>query len=810
MNDVTKSLLSKVFFLFGLCFLIFMIGTAALFYFQHQAQKEYVNQREIIQEKIKLINDIYDRFNSQTLFMADSLSIRVPITEEEAMDEEKALRQELDEFDKLIVTKDERSIYQHIDDFINYYYTEVIPGVINDYEQHHDPSVEVSKSNIYLTIEEFLDDMNSTGMMFEEQLTNNAEKFTEEQTKLQYSLMFFLLVFLILLLLVLRRMFKSIGKPLAEFTQSANEIAAGREAVINVDSNRKDELGTLSIAFHKMIKSIQDNEQDLVAHNEELIAQQDELQAQQQELQATLEILTENEQKLVQRNELINGISTSLDKQEVLQSIVESMCKVTRSDKGIITYLHEEAFASYGISDLGVQQFINHLNSGLVLRLKKEKRAYTVKREQHLSEKGYHEALQYSYDLYVPVRSSSEIKALTVFTRYGEPYTEKEVIEYEILARQIAIYLEKISLFEQSEDERRLNQDILNTVREGIQLIDKNKKIIQVNQQLGEIFTEEDSTITSESEMLGLSWEQWSRFMADQIEEEGFITSMEGLIHSAYANPTEEHSFIYRKNHSNQVIRVYCRTFKNDNNEDFGSLLVHQDITKEYEIAKMKSELVSTVSHELRTPLASVLGFTELLLNKELKPERKTKYLQTIYNEAKRLTALINDFLDIQRMESGKQAYEKEFIEITSILQNVIELQQVNTSLHDIHFSVETEETTILGDRFKIEQVFTNLLGNAIKYSPNGGNIYIRIYKTNDTVSIDVQDEGLGIPKDAIPNIFQQFYRVDNSDRRRIGGTGLGLSIVQEIVKAHGGTITVTSESGIGSIFTVHFPQVKK
>ena len=92
-----------------------------------------------------------------------------------------------------------------------------------------------------------------------------------------------------------------------------------------------------------------------------------------------------------------------------------------------------------------------------------------------------------------------------------------------------------------------------------------------------------------------------------------------------------------------------------DCNEHIGTLLVHRDITKEYEIAQMKSEFVSTVSHELRTPLASVLGFTELLLTKELKPERKTKYLQTIYNEAKRLTALINDFLDIQRMESGKQ-----------------------------------------------------------------------------------------------------------------------------------------------------------
>ncbi len=279
-------------------------------------------------------------------------------------------------------------------------------------------------------------------------------------------------------------------------------------------------------------------------------------------------------------------------------------------------------------------------------------------------------------------------------------------------------------------------------------------------------------------------------------------------MHSAFLNPDEEHSYIYRKNDSNQVIQVYCKSFKNEGKEDFGTLLVHRDITKEYEVAQMKSEFVSTVSHELRTPLASVLGFTELLLTKELKPERKTKYLQTIYKEAKRLTSLINDFLDIQRMESQKQTYEKKYIDITSILQNVIELQEVNTSLHKIHLSVELEETTILGDRNKIEQVFINLLSNAIKYSPNGGNIFIRIYGSRNMVSIDFKDEGLGIPEEAIPNLFQQFYRVDNSDRRRIGGTGLGLAIVKEIVKAHNGNISVSSKYGKGSTFTTQFPRV--
>ena len=559
-----------------------------------------------------------------------------------------------------------------------------------------------------------------------------------------------------------------------------------------------------------MVSSIQDKEQDLMAHNEELIAQQEELVAQQEELlaqqnelQTALSIVTSNEKKLMRWNELINSISASLDKKEVLKSIIENMCKITKSDKGMISFLHEEAFASYGISNFGVEQFRNNLDNGLIHRLTNEKKPFTVKRVQHPIEKGYHESVNYSFDLYLPIVSSSQVEAVMVFSRYGDSYSNNELTEYETFAKQIAIYLEKIKLFEQSEDDRRLNQDILNTVQEGIQLIDADRKIIQVNKQLCGIFKWSDTP----EQMIGLSWEQWSGVMAAQIQENEFIQLLDDLIHSAFLSPDEEHSFIYRKNDNQQVIRVYCKTIK-DCNEHIGTLLVHRDITKEYEIAKMKSEFVSTVSHELRTPLASVLGFTELLLTKELKPERKTKYLQTIYNESKRLTALINDFLDIQRMESGKQNYEKKYIDVSSIVQNVIELQEINTSLHKITLSVELEDAIILGDRNKIEQVFTNLLSNAIKYSPEGGNISIRIYGSKDLVSIDVKDEGLGIPEDALPNLFQQFYRVDNSDRRRIGGTGLGLAIVQEIVKGHDGEISVSSEYGKGSTFTTRFSRV--
>lgn len=226
-------------------------------------------------------------------------------------------------------------------------------------------------------------------------------------------------------------------------------------------------------------------------------------------------------------------------------------------------------------------------------------------------------------------------------------------------------------------------------------------------------------------------------------------------------------------------------------------------------LVQMKSELVSIVSHELRTPLASILGFTELMLHRELKPERREKYLTTILNEAKRLTALINDFLDIQKMESGKQSYEKKYIELMPILEKVIEGQQVNTNHHEMLLESLITNPIILGDKSKLEQVFTNLINNAIKYSPDGGKVRIEVSQTANQLKVAIIDYGLGIPKDSINKLFTKFYRIDNSDRRKIGGTGLGLAIVQEIVKAHDGKITVQSEYGNGSAFTTIFPAVE-
>ncbi|MGE7603681.1 ATP-binding protein [Peribacillus sp. NPDC097675] len=803
---INKNLSRQVLTLMSACIIFFIVGTGILFFVLQSLNDEYFQKRHSIVEKELLLDEIYEQYNNVFLDARGYIAFGNDSYKEKVWSREDKIRTSITDFQAISTSNEDQVTYTELEKFTDYYFTAIKPTFLNvELNGARMKGKQAENSEITDRVVGFRKNIRAYSSAFSEKLDENAEALAKEQSILQGAYIGFVIIFLLIFQQTTRIIIRNIGKPLADFSSAANEIAAGRDAIISVDESREDELGVLAIAFKKMIASIQEKEQELMAHNEELLAQQDELQAQQSELQETLGLITENEQQLTRRNKLINGISTSLEKKEVLNSIVYNMSSLIGADRGMITLINEDSYASFGISEYGVKQYRKNIHNGLNKRLLEEKKPFTVKREQSISEKGYHENTNYCYDLYLPVLSAlQEVDAIMVFSRYGSAFSVEEMAEYEILAKQISTSLDKIKLYEQTEDNRRLNQDILSTIQEGIQLIDQDRKIVQVNQQFCDMY----KPGSAPGQIIGSPWEKWSGELLRQIGREDSMDSFEEAIKMAnIKGDYEDRTFTFQKKETRQVFKVYFETIRYGE-EAYGTIVVYRDITKEYEVDQMKSEFVSTVSHELRTPLASVLGFTELMLNKSLKPERQTKYLQTIYNEAKRLTALINDFLDVQRMESGKQTYEKKYLEILPLLQKIIENLEISTSLHDIRLLVETDDLMILGDREKIEQAFMNLLSNAIKYSPDGGKILIRLFSQNEVLCIDIEDEGLGIPKESLPHLFQKFYRVDNSDRRRIGGTGLGLSIVEEIIKSHGGHITVISEYGKGSKFSVSFPRV--
>jgi PAS domain S-box-containing protein len=227
-------------------------------------------------------------------------------------------------------------------------------------------------------------------------------------------------------------------------------------------------------------------------------------------------------------------------------------------------------------------------------------------------------------------------------------------------------------------------------------------------------------------------------------------------------------------------------------------------------LSRAKDELVSMVSHELRTPLASIVGFAELMVSRELTEAQRKEYLGVMLQEGRRLTSLINDFLDLQRMEGGHQALNVAPADLSALITRAVKLGGDNTST-PIEVRLPDDMPLVMVDSDAILRVLANFMSNARKYSPNGGAIVIGAGVEGDMAEIYVQDHGLGIPREALPRIFRRFYRVDTPDRRQIKGTGLGLSISKRIVESHGGKITARSEGvGKGSLFLFTVPLARE
>ena len=221
---------------------------------------------------------------------------------------------------------------------------------------------------------------------------------------------------------------------------------------------------------------------------------------------------------------------------------------------------------------------------------------------------------------------------------------------------------------------------------------------------------------------------------------------------------------------------------------------------------RLKDELISTVGHELRTPLTSLRGFAELMLEREFPPDRRQRFLSIIHGETVRLTNLINDFLDLQGIESGRQAYHFERVDLREVLREGMALFTQADAKHPLRLEVPDTLPPVQADKDRIRQVLSNFLSNAIKFSPRGGEVTVGARQQGAYVEVWVTDQGVGIPPEAIPQLFSKFFRVDNSQTRHIGGTGLGLALVKEIVEAHQGQVRVDSEPDRGSTFFFTLP----
>lgn len=224
---------------------------------------------------------------------------------------------------------------------------------------------------------------------------------------------------------------------------------------------------------------------------------------------------------------------------------------------------------------------------------------------------------------------------------------------------------------------------------------------------------------------------------------------------------------------------------------------------------KQQSNFVAVVSHEFRTALSGIQGFSELLSEQEWSPQEVKEYATDITTDARRLSRLINEVLDIERMKSGKTTLLCEPVDVNALLIKLGDQMQHMAAKHTLIYHLDDALPLIQGDQDQLIQVVGNLLSNALKYSPAGGNILLSTQKEQESVHISIQDQGIGIAGEALKNIFEPYSRVDLEKTRFIEGTGLGLSLVREIINLHGGKIWVESTLGDGSTFHFFLPLIR-
>ena len=383
---------------------------------------------------------------------------------------------------------------------------------------------------------------------------------------------------------------------------------------------------------------------------------------------------------------------------------------------------------------------------------------------------------------------------------------------FEEMARSISSReADLLSRNEQLIAARRRIEAVLNATNDGIVMLDRRGTISVVNKRFAFFF--------------GLEVEELSERNFEEVRphllfrfqnKERVRERLKAILRDPESIADELHELVHP---SVRTVRLFTAPVQAESENEggepelLGRIVVLRDVTRESEVDRMKTEFVSTVSHELRTPLTAIQGYVELILGGKPGPltETQREFLGMMQGSTKRLTALISDLLDVSRIEADRIELRDDDLDYAQLVRQAAQMLEGEAAGRGLTLHVELpggEPPHVRGDANGIQQVLTNLISNAIKYTPHGGKITLHVQPQAGFVSTCVADTGVGIPAEDHEKVFEKFYRADNSTTRASGGTGLGLAITRSIVERSGGSIWVESATGEGSRFWFTLPQV--
>jgi len=390
----------------------------------------------------------------------------------------------------------------------------------------------------------------------------------------------------------------------------------------------------------------------------------------------------------------------------------------------------------------------------------------------------------------------SIVKPLETVTETAEKISEGDLSqripvrkynsEIEKLAQMFNFMAEELEakITEISQEKNRI-EAILESMVDGVIAVDKEARVSLINPAARRIFNIEAEKVRGKELISTLFSHRIDMYLERAFDKKESISR-----EIKYKNPDEK------------IIHATFIPLLDEKEKVNGGVIVLTDITELRKLETVRNDFVANVSHELRTPLTSMVGYLDTLLESDIEdPQTRDRFLKIIKEETDRLSILIKDLLNLSKIES--QSFDLKAENINEVLKKVIKLLRKNAEDKNIDFKIDIEEDLplVYMVREQIKQVLINLIDNAIKYTPAGGLINIKLAKEKDKVYFSVKDNGLGIPQSDQERIFERFYRVDKARSRDLGGTGIGLSIVRNIIKQHGSEILVKSREGAGSEF---------
>jgi PAS domain S-box-containing protein len=368
-----------------------------------------------------------------------------------------------------------------------------------------------------------------------------------------------------------------------------------------------------------------------------------------------------------------------------------------------------------------------------------------------------------------------------------------------IAATQAGIAIDNARLFAEVSAERQQMQAIVQYTADGLLLIDRQGKIITCNPSLAEMLN------LYSGEIIGQNIK--SPDLPSNLASITAVTtkkSRTGVLSAEVAIQTP----------NPRTLQIFSTTVVDNNKNPVGEVRVVHDVTREREFEQLKDDFMSTVSHELRTPLFSIQGFVQIMLEDEtLDPATRNEFLNIIQHQAGQLAEMVNNLLDISKLDAGLLEFERKPVAMLDLIHQTVLKLQGFAHRHKVKLNPRLPATLplVIGDAPRLEQVLTNLIGNAIKFSEAEGQVFISASLSDKEVLIEVKDNGIGIPPEALERIFSRYYQVEDQSERSAMGSGLGLHIAQKIVEGHGGRIWAESEPGQGSTFrfTLRLPELE-